>query len=164
MKLAATIVAAIIAEATAVRSQKPEEKKDAKKDPRQEAIQAVFAAKEPFGCHTKVVAELVKAMTGIEFSYARSNRIPQFHVVVPTSNEKEGHKHTIGKPVISLQLEEGRCLSLDGNYYKSYPVHDEVRPATDEEFKAMMDFLNANQARVYRWIVDNFGLSAVFPE
>lgn len=164
MKLAATIVAAIIAEATAVRNQKVEEPKNGKKpDPRAEAIQAVFAGKEPFGCHTQQAAQLVEAMTGIKISVTKNNRIPQFHVVVPVDNAVDGHKHTISKPVISLEMAEGRCLSTDGLWFKSYIVRGEERPATDEEFKTMMDFLNENQVKVYDWIVNNFGLSKVFP-
>lgn len=163
MKLASTIVAAIIAEATAARSQKADEPKNEKKDPRADAIRAIFDnGSEPFGCHTKPAAALVEAMTGIKIKLLKGNRVPQFHVVVPI-NETEGHKHTIGKPIISLELSEGRCLSSDGAWQASYTITSEVRPATDEEFKAMMDFLNENKVKVYNWIYDRFGLKNVFP-
>lgn len=164
MKLAATIVAAIIAEATAVRSKKVEAKEEGKKDPRREAIQAVFNKDEPFGCYTEGVAELVKAMTGlaIEAKPKASNRPAQFSVVVPVNNSESEHNLTIGKPGIVLE-KDGHVFSSDGIGKVNYCYNSEVRPATDEEFKVMIDYLSSNEAAVYKWI-GKAGVTNCFPE
>lgn len=142
--------------ANAIETKKPDEKPD----PKQAAIQAIFDRDEPFGCHTKAVAELVEHLTGYKFNVKNSNRnrLPRFTVAVPVTATGSNHGHALGKPVICLGA-EGNCFNGVNQKY-DYVTPGNVMKPTNAEFN---EFISKTMTpdNLFSWVKATIGLGAI---
>lgn len=143
----AAISAAIISKIELANAPKKEEKKvEVEKDPRQDALDKLFSKADAFGGYCNQVREVVEAITGLTISGVTSGMLAERYViVVPINNNKTGHYHVLGKPVVGV-TKEGHFFGLE-NYDRIDGVYrEETRPATEEEVTAFIAALKEDAA------------------